>query len=60
MQKSRGEIKLTEIIEVKITFGGRIIKNILDIYFIKWCMPILWKKNYMRDVNKNIVYIINM
>ena len=33
MQKSRGEIKLIKIFEVKIIIKGRINKNIMDMYF---------------------------
>ena len=52
MQKSKGEIKLFKIFEVKIIIEGRINKNINDICFKSGCMPILWKKLYGRDVNK--------
>ena len=60
VQKSRGWIKLVKIIEVKIIFEGRSDKNIMDMYFICECMPILWKKFYGRHVKKDVVYIINM
>ena len=52
MQKSRGEIKLIKIFEVKIIFEGRINKNIMDMYFKSECMPIIRKKFYGRDINK--------
>ena len=52
MQKSRGEIKLVRIIEVKIIIEGRNIKNIIDMYFKSGCMPILWKNFYGRDKKK--------
>ena len=52
MQKSRGEIKLIETIEVKIIIESISKENILDMYFKSGCMPILWKKNYGQDVNK--------
>ena len=52
LQKSRGEIELIKINEVKIIFEGRIIKNIMDMYFKSGCMPLSWKKYYGRDVNK--------
>ena len=52
MQKSRGEIKLIEKIQVKITIVGRIYKNIMDMYFKSGCIPVLWKKLYGRDINK--------
>ena len=58
MQKPRGENKLVKIIEVKIIIEGRIYKNIMDMYFISGCMPILWKKiyghcPYKKHVNRN-------
>ena len=52
MQKSRDEIKLIKIFEVKFKIERRIIKNLMDMYFKSGCMPILWKKLYGRDVNK--------
>ena len=52
MQKPRGEINFIKIIEVKIIIKGRFYKNIMDMYFKSECMPILWKNNYERDVNK--------
>ena len=52
MQKSRGEIKLIKIIEVKIIIEGRINKIIMDMYFKSGCMPILWENFYGREVNK--------
>ena len=52
LRKSRGEIKIIKKIEVKIILEGRINKNILDLYFKSGCMPILWKENYGRQVNK--------
>ena len=54
MQKSRGEIKLIKIIEVKIIIEGRFYKKIMDMYFKSDCMPTLWKKIYGRDVNKRL------
>ena len=53
MQKSRGEIKLIKIFEVKMINEGRIYKNIMDMYFKSGCMPILWKKFYGRNTNVN-------
>ena len=58
MQKSRGEIKLIKIIEVKIIIEGRIYKNIMHMYFKSGCMPILWKNfygrfRYNKHVNRN-------
>ena len=52
MQKSRGGIKLNKIIAVKITIEGRNNKNLMDIYFKSWCMLIIWRKFYGRDINK--------
>ena len=52
MQKSRGEIQLIKIFEVKIIIEGRISKNKMDMFFEIGCMPILWKKFYSREVNK--------
>ena len=52
MQKSRGEIKLIKIIEVKIIIEGRNEKNVMDKYFKSECMPVLWRKCYGRDINK--------
>ena len=52
MRKSRDEIKLIKIIEVRIIIEGRINKNIMDMYFKSGCMPILWKQIYGRDVIK--------
>ena len=52
MQKSRGEIEPNKIFEVKIIIEGRIIKNIMDMYFKTGCMPISWKKFQRRDVSK--------
>ena len=49
MQKSRVEIKLSKIIEVKIIIEGRINKNIMDMFFKPGCMPILWK-NFMGEM----------
>ena len=60
MQKSRGEIKFIKIIEVKIISEGRNNKNKMDLYIKIGCMPILWKKFYWREVNENVIYIINI
>ena len=60
MQKSRGEIKLVKIFEVKIMIEGRIYKNILDMYFKSGCMPILWKKIMREMFIKDVVFILNM
>ena len=53
VQKSRGEIKLVKIIEIKIIIESRIYKNITDVYFKSWCKPIIWKKFYGRYINVN-------
>ena len=40
MQKSRGEIKITKIFEVKTIIEGKINRKIMDMYFKSGCMPI--------------------
>ena len=52
MQSSRGMIKLIRIIHVKIIIEGKICNNIMDIYFKTGCMPVLWRKFYVSDINK--------
>ena len=52
MQKSRVEIKLIKIIDVKIIIEGRNNKNKMDMYFKSGCMPKLWKNFHSREVNK--------
>ena len=52
MQKSRGEVNVVKKLEMKIIFENRINEIIMDMYFKSGCMPILWKKNCGRDLNK--------
>ena len=51
MQLSIGMIKLIKTIQVKIIIKGKISKNIMDIYFKIGCMPLLWRKYYIKVVN---------
>ena len=53
MQKSRGLVKLVGVIELTVVIEGRINKNIMNMYFKSGCMPVLWKKFYGRNKNKN-------
>ena len=59
MQKSKGDIKLMRVIQVKIIIEGEIHSNKLDIYLKSGCMPILWRKNFLKVVNDRDIFIID-
>ena len=49
MQSSEGMIKFLRITQVKIKIQGKNYNNITDIYFKSGCMPVLWKKFYVKN-----------
>ena len=51
MQSSKGMIKFIRVVQVKVILEGKFYKNIKDIYFKSGCMPILWKKFYIKITN---------
>ena len=53
MQSSNGMIRLVKVIQVKFTINRKFYNNIMDIYFKTGCMPILWRKIYVKILNDN-------
>ena len=51
MQSSNGMIRLVKVIQVKISINGKFCNNIMDIFFKSGCMPILWRKFYVKILN---------
>ena len=57
MQKSKGEIKLIRVIQVKIIREGEIYIIIMDICLKSACMPILYRNFYVKVVkHRDILY----
>ena len=52
MQSSKGMIKFIKVIQVKIIIEGKIYNNIIDICFKSGCMPMFWKKFYIKIINE--------
>ena len=51
MQTSYGISRLVKVIQVKLSINGKICNNEMDIYFKSGCMPILWRKFYVKILN---------
>ena len=52
MQSSKDMINLIRIIELKIIIKGRIYENVIDNYLKSGCIPILWKRIFVKIVRE--------
>ena len=48
MQSSKGMCKFIRIIELNFIIEGRVNDSIMKMYLKSGCMPVLWRKSFMK------------